>query len=115
MNSARARANIDNKVVMKLSQDLSLQTVKMQPLKESSGSNVLREYMSSAEAILMLSSWLEGHVHDLDSDDSSYAQLSHAHSTDLSPLFKNKRDKEQSKNMRTVPKICTSSNVTFLS
>lgn len=65
MNWSRARANIEEGDVLKMTRDFSLQTFSMQPMKEPSGSNVLKEHMSRAEAILSLTSWLEGHVQDL--------------------------------------------------
>lgn len=45
--------------------------------------NVLGKQMSSAEAILELTSWLEDHVQDLSFDGSNYPQLSHKHNTVL--------------------------------
>lgn len=60
--------------------------------------------MSRAEAIVKLTSLLEGHFQDLGSDASGYAQLSYIHNRVLSPLIRYKVDIEQSMNMDSAPK-----------
>lgn len=113
LNSARAIANIDDKDVINLSQELSLQTDQTQPLKESSSSNVHEEQMSGAKEILGLTSWLEGLVQYISSVASRYAQLSHIHNRIITSLIGHKRDVERSMSRRIAPKTWSSSKTVF--